>query len=102
MQYRWFYSVCRVPLLGLGDPVNNATQPLYRCKYVLLEIVVNYFKTVIIWSHGPSVDAAAHRSTTSCKASVLVFLTGQKKKSLQRLTFYIICPKMRVDENCKQ
>lgn len=78
--------------------MNNATQPLYRCKYVLLEIVVNYCKTVIIWSHGPSVDAAAHRSTTSCKASVLVFLTGQKKKYI----FYIICPKMRVDENCKQ
>lgn len=39
----------------------------------------SYRKTVIIWSHGLSVDAAPHRSTTSCKASVLVFLTAHPK-----------------------
>lgn len=66
---------------------------------------MNYFKTAIIWSHGPSVEAAAHRSTTSWKASVLVFLTGQnkkKKKNLFRHRFSVICPKVGVEENDKK
>lgn len=36
---------------------------------------VSYRRTLIICSQGPSTEAAAHRSTTSCSASVLVFLT---------------------------
>lgn len=43
--------------------------------------MVVYWKTVFIWSHGPCVDAAAHRSNTSCRATVLVFFTevGRRK-----------------------
>lgn len=55
-----------------------------QLKDVTVEMVI-YCKTVFIWSHGPCVDAAAHRSNTSCRASVLVFFTkeGGKKNSLQ-------------------
>lgn len=64
--------------------------------------MVIYCRTVFIWSHGPCVDAAAHRSNTSCRASVLIFFTeeGGKKKIAFSDRFTIIWPKVRVDENC--
>lgn len=40
--------------------------------------MVIYCKAVVIWSHGPCVDAVAHRSNMSCRASVLVFFTEER------------------------
>lgn len=51
---------------------------VYRCRYLSLQVTVSYRKTLIICSQGPSVETAAHRSTTSCTASVLVFLTEEQ------------------------
>lgn len=47
----------------------------------------DYCKTAIIWSHGPSADAAEHRSTTSCKVSVLVLRTEQNQTRKQKNSF---------------
>lgn len=63
--------------------------------------MVIYCKTVFIWSHGPCVDAAAHRSNTSCRASVLIFFTEEGGGEIAFSDrFTIIWPKVRVDENC--
>lgn len=74
-----------------------------QLKDVTGEMVL-YCKTAFIWSHGPCVDAAAHRSNTSCRASVLVFFTeeggGKKKKTAFSDRFSVIWPKVRVKENC--
>lgn len=71
-----------------------------QLKDVTVEMVI-YCKTVFIWSHGPCVDAAAHRSNTSCRASVLVFFTKEGGKKIAFSDrFTIIWPKVRVDENC--
>lgn len=83
-----------------GSAVANAAAPHRAAEGLLVETVI-YSKTLSIWPHGPSVDVAAHRSTTSCKASVLVFLTEEaRKKRVFGDRFTIIWPKMRVDENC--
>lgn len=73
-----------------------------RAAQRLLVETVTYCKTLSIWPHGPCVEVAALRSNTSCKASVLVFLTeeAREKKIVFGDRFTIIWPKMRVDENC--
>lgn len=61
---------------------------IWRCiRHFMLQIF-SYRKTATIWSHGPSADAPPHRSTTSCKASVLVFLTARTKRNKISLWYW--------------